>query len=259
MSNVDTFAAYKLEFNALRNVFGLPAFTDSQFKYDMDPGEMVDERLGQYRFGLDDHTNCVNGLCENWLDECKGIIYDEDSYITITNVKIGYYDLYPYVDTVKYHDESSEELTNNSDKHYDKILDSTTGGRCSECGGEGTVECGRCEGEGRMECYHCDGYGEEDCEECGGDGEEDCEECGGAGTVDDCSTCDGEGNDSEGNSCSDCNGSGREDCSKCDGNGKQNCRNCEYGKVTCHNCDGDRTVECHNCDGDGYVNCDECN
>lgn len=184
---------------------------------------------------------------------------DEDSYITITNVQIGYDDTYPYVDTVKYYDKSSEELTNNSDNYYDMMLDSTTGGRCSECDGEGTVECGRCDGEGRIDCDVCDGYGEEDCEECGGDGEEDCEECGGAGTVDDCSTCDGEGNDSEGNSCSDCNGSGREDCRNCDGNGKQNCRNCEDGKVTCGRCDGDRTVECYNCDGDGFVNCDECN
>jgi hypothetical protein len=56
----------------------------------MDPGEMVDERLGQYRFGLDDHTNCVNGLCENWLDECKGIIYDEFAIVANqTDINLG--------------------------------------------------------------------------------------------------------------------------------------------------------------------------
>ena len=68
---------YKIEFNALRIEFGLEPFKEVDFVYDLDPGDYIDERLGQYRFGLDDHTNCINGLCENWLDECKGIIYDE--------------------------------------------------------------------------------------------------------------------------------------------------------------------------------------
>ena len=83
-------ADYKKEFNALRNEFGLPAFTAEQFTYDLDPGDMVDERLGQYRFGTDDHTACVNGLCENWLDECQGIIYDEFAIVANqTDINLG--------------------------------------------------------------------------------------------------------------------------------------------------------------------------
>lgn len=75
--NLALIEEYKIEFNKLRNDFGLAPFTKEQFVYDMDPGDMIDERLGQYKFGQDDHTACINGLCENWLDECQGIIYDE--------------------------------------------------------------------------------------------------------------------------------------------------------------------------------------
>jgi hypothetical protein len=182
----------------------------------------------------------------------------EDSYITIFNVSIGDDDLYPYVDTVKYYCESDETLTNNSNEYNDKVLDSTSGGRCSECDGEGYVECNRCEGEGQRDCYNCDGDGDEECEECGGDGEEDCNECGGDGTTNDCETCEGVGT-VDGESCTDCEGTGRESCHRCDGSGKQSCHNCNDGRITCHNCDGDRRVECHSCDGDGQVPCEECN
>ena len=88
--NNDLIIDYKIEFNKLRSEFGLAAFTEAQFVYDLDPGDYVDERLGQYRFGLDDHTACTNGLCENWLDECKGIIYDEFAIVANqTDINLG--------------------------------------------------------------------------------------------------------------------------------------------------------------------------
>ncbi len=88
--NLALIADYKIEFNNLRAEFGLPAFTPEQFVYNLDPGDMVDERLGQYKFGQDDHTACTNGLCENWLDECKGIIYDEFAIVANqTDINLG--------------------------------------------------------------------------------------------------------------------------------------------------------------------------
>ena len=88
--NLALIEEYKIEFNKLRISFGLAAFTKEQFVYDLDPGEMVDERLGQYKFGQDDHTACTNGLCENWLDECKGIIYDEFAIVANqTDINLG--------------------------------------------------------------------------------------------------------------------------------------------------------------------------
>ena len=88
--NLQLIEDYKKEFNALRNEFGLESFTEAQFVYNLDPGEYVDERIGQYKFGIDDHTNCVNGLCENWLDACQGIIYDEFAIVANqTDINLG--------------------------------------------------------------------------------------------------------------------------------------------------------------------------
>ena len=60
---------------------------------------------------------------------------------------------------------------------------------CSECT-DGMVECNSCEGAGEIEngdetedCSVCDGSGQESCNECWGEGETECTECDGSGRV----------------------------------------------------------------------------
>ncbi len=152
------------------------------------------------------------------------------------------YDRFPYVDTLKYYDDSDYILSTEEDSD-DKLLESTSGGwegqECPRCGGDGRIDCGNCNG-GRVDCYNCDGDGQvyDDCDECGGDGKVDCDECGGEGEID-------------GETCSDCEGRGKVLCDECDGKGEKT--------VDCPECDGYGRIDCEECDGDGRVDCPECN
>lgn len=74
------------------------------------------------------------------------------------------------------------------------------------------------------------------CDECGGSGEVDCENCN-SGNVE-CPTCDGSGEDEEGDECDDCFGVGEVMCDLCDGVGSFDCDECDgkgenqdYGKT----------------------------
>ncbi len=154
----------------------------------------------------------------------------------IVNIKKGYYEKYPYLDTLKFWSPGVGIINNLSGEY---TLEDTEGdyNRCETCGGEG-----------RHDCYECDSSGEVECHTCDGDGEVDCDSCDDAtGTVT-CETCGGTGKDDEDNDCSDCSGEGLVDCDDCEGSGKK----------SCDRCDGEGTTECSNCDGDGRVDCQDC-
>jgi hypothetical protein len=160
-------------------------------------------------------------------------------------VKAKDYNSYPYLDTLKYYQPDTGELTTD-DEHYGRgsgwyNLEDTGGGHadsesCDWCGGEGRVDCPECDGDGEVECGECDGSGQLNCRNCGGDGKVDCPDC------------DGKGEDEEGNECENCEGEGKVDCEDCDGNGENECPDCN----------GSGNVECRHCDGRGRVDCPEC-
>lgn len=163
-------------------------------------------------------------------------------------IRKGYYENYPYLDTLKYwspnHRKSDGESTGllSNDRGY-YTLEQTEGNyeqTCETCGGGGRHTCGTCDGNGNEECPDCEGSGRETCEHCDG-GRNECGECDGSGDIE----------DSEGNKidCPECSGIGDFECSSCDGEG--------YSK--CSRCDGDGNIECRTCDGNGDVDCYECN
>ena len=120
---------------------------------------------------------------------------------TIHNLEVklrpGYYDSYPYLDTLKYFNGDIGHL-GITHKGHCYILEDTEGNfiSCEYCDGTGRVSCYRCDGDGSWDCDNCNGSGEiendegvfEDCPECDGSGKEECSDCGGSG-VTDCSDC----------------------------------------------------------------------
>jgi hypothetical protein len=137
-------------------------------------------------------------------------------------IKSGEYEKYPYLDTLKYWNDSGSLSTSNCGNCY--TLEDTDGEyyRCESCNGSGEVECYDCEGRGEVECSDCDGRGVETCGECDGEGT----------TIETGS--DGEEHEKD---CDDCDGKGNIDCSSCDGNGENGCSECS----------GDGTVICYDC------------
>jgi len=95
------------------------------------------------------------------------------------------------------------------------------------------------------DCSSCDGSGNEACYNCDGQGSVICRSCDGDGK-EDCSTCDGTGEDDEGDACGECGGSGNEICTECDGRGDE----------MCYSCDGDGETDCYSCDGSGHIETD---
>lgn len=87
LKNNEVIADLKDEFNNIRIGFGLNPIT--LWTKDFDPGTLVDERLGSYRFGCEDHTDCYNGLCTNTISPCEGILYDFDIMATQNDVSLG--------------------------------------------------------------------------------------------------------------------------------------------------------------------------
>jgi len=87
LKNNEIIEDLKIEFNNIRIQFGLEPIT--VWDKDFDPGTLVDERLGSYRFGCDDHTDCYNGLCTNTISPCEGILYDFDIMATQNDVSLG--------------------------------------------------------------------------------------------------------------------------------------------------------------------------
>jgi hypothetical protein len=155
------------------------------------------------------------------------------------SIRKGYYDNYPYLDTLKYWSPSGIISNKKSSDSY--TLEDTSGEyvRCDSCGGSGRVECYDCGGRGTWECDDCYGRGTTSCGDCDGDGKVDC------------STCDGSGKDpdNEESECNNCSGEGRIECGDCGG----------YGKVDCDNCNGDGRFDCDSCGGDGEYDCSDCN
>lgn len=155
-------------------------------------------------------------------------------------IRKGYYDNYPYLDTLKYWNPSGKISNRKSSGDY--ILQDTDGEYtiCDTCGGSGEIECYECGGGGEEDCSTCDGSGREDCSGCDGDSKVECSECNGSGT-----TTDDDGNDIE---CSGCSGEGKVKCSDCDGSGRQDCSDCGgRGNVNCYNCNGNGNYECPDC------------
>jgi len=204
---------------------------------------------------------------------------EEEKFFTIS-LKRKDYSYYPYMDSMKFYNPGTGEITNDGPNQNDYNLEDTEGGNgeCDICGGRHRITCGNCEGDGETDCVECGGSGENECSECGGEGEEECSVCDGEGKEEcdycdghgesDCSTCDGEGtyDDEE---CSDCGGSGKESCEHCDGEGSRECSPCDgEGTRECHNCRGNGTEDCEycengrttcwECDGDEVVDCPQC-
>lgn len=148
------------------------------------------------------------------------------------------YRSFPYVDTIKYFDSSSNTLSTNSSNGY--CLENTDGSGedspCEVCGGSGEIECPECYGDGEVDCYKCRGDGEIECSVCDGDGLVECGEC------------DGSGEDSDGKSCTECDGDGKIKCDSCKGDGQIECPDCSGStKETCEECNGRGVVPCYEC------------
>jgi len=204
-------------------------------------------------------------------------MYDDTPFIgpnddNIKEIKVTLkavdYNYYPYMDTLKYYDPNTGEITNIPGGEYNLTDTDGGNGNCDECGGSGRLECGDCDGDGSVECRECGGDGEVECSVCDGAGREECGYCDSHGESD-CSTCDGSGT-YEDEECTDCGGSGKEscehcdgegsrECGPCDGSGNRKCRYCDGGQIECGECEGGGNVTCRNCDGDGRVDCYGCN
>ena len=133
-------------------------------------------------------------------------------------VKSGYYEAYPYLDTLKNWNPNRGTLSNKSDdESYN--LESTNGeyyNRCEYCDGSGNQTCSNCDGDGSWECGNCDGNGDVYCNDCKGTGKT-------------------EGED------------GPEECDECGGSGRENCNRCEDGRVECDDCGGRGSHSCYEC------------
>lgn len=188
------------------------------------------------------------------------------------------YEKYPYLDTMKYLDTSTGNLTNSDDGYGSDddiiLLEDTDGGyeradSCDRCGGDGEIECSTCDGSSEVDCYNCDGSGNIECSRCDGETKVQCTTCDGRGNFDcaecdatgekECDDCNGNGTDDNGDECSNCSGSGKVKCDDCDGDGESDCDDCEGdGSIECRNCDGEGERECGYCDGNGKTECDDC-
>jgi hypothetical protein len=154
----------------------------------------------------------------------ESIVYDLNGNMSslpnfLVDIRKGYYEQYPYLDTFKYWDKDNGILTIERGGGADYTLESTDGYY---------IYCDRCEGNGRVECDECNGDGRVECGECDGDGRVKCSECDGDGRIE----------DSDGNSedCYNCDGDGRVSCDNCDGDGRVSCDNCDDGRVDCYSC-----------------------
>lgn len=134
-------------------------------------------------------------------------------------------------------------------------------GGCSDCFGTSYRICQTCNGDGDIACSTCSGTGRIVCGECGGGGKIQCGKCAGTGTCTKCTA----GYWRNGRPCPICNatgicnsckppGSGEWDCGVCHQRGNLRCNQCNYGKVKCPTCDGERISRC-GCGGNnrGYI------
>ena len=199
---------------------------------------------GWYHKDRQDSSSDPTLVGDNGNSLYKYSTYDSELYINIE--KGDSYRKFPYLDTLKYFNRDSGQLSNQEEGDI-ITLEDTGGGwierECETCDGNGNVTCPECDGDGTMPCDDCysrsarRSTGEVECDQCSGTGKEECDEC------------NGKGKDSDGEDCENCDGDGEITCGECEGN----------GNVECQNCDGDTTVTCSNCDGDGNVECPDCN
>lgn len=162
------------------------------------------------------HNSSVNSGKVNAPD---GILIDLKTLIV--DINKGYYDAYPYLDTLKFFNPKAGTLSNvPDDRDNEHNLESTDGElyRCEYCDGSGTATCNNCDGDGDWGCGLCDGSGELSCGACGGSGKIEGEE-----GQEDCDECDGSGE----NECRRCGGVGREECDDCSGRGTYSCYECQ--------------------------------
>jgi len=169
-----------------------------------------------------------------------GIVYLDKISVNLKKISYNYsYSNYPYMDTLKYYNTGTGELTNDDSKSGYITLECTDGSfdsTCEECEGIGSITCDECGGDGWYGCGDCSSTGKVECSDCEGTGKEECDECDGTGEVD-------------GEECSDCDGTGKQNCNECDGD----------EEVICPECGGDGRTECYDCSGNGNVDCPECN
>lgn len=123
---------------------------------------------------------------------------------------------------------------------------------CSPCSGEGKTTCSSCHGRGEDSCASCSGRGKKDCSTCYGIGDTMCHMCTGTGTrmemkaytvtvgvyV---------------------NGHYQNETQTQYRNESVICTSCNFGRLTCNTCFGNRQVNCISCSGSGQVSCSRCN
>lgn len=127
-----------------------------------------------------------------------GIELDDDESKVVIVLNKGYYDKYPYMDTMKFYSPETGLISNRTDifrpiYNYTELTE-TNGGPsdgCDICNGDGRTDCPECEGREEIDCPNCDGSGDA--------GSEPCSVCQGSGLV----------------RCDICNGDGRVDCPEC--------------------------------------------
>ena len=117
------------------------------------------------------------------------------------NIKKGYYDKYPYLDTFKHWSPSSGILSISGGSYTLEYTD----------GGYEDSGCESCDGSGRVTCYECDGEGSYTCPRCDGDGYIEKKDDEGNVIKETCPRCDGD----ESVSCRECYGEGYRDCPEC--------------------------------------------
>jgi hypothetical protein len=183
----------------------------------------------------------VQSSSDDGILDSKG---DEVGYLYVDLDRV-YFDYYPYMDTMKYLDESKYKISNQKGFGMG-VLESTEGerGACVNCNGMGRETCYNCDGDGTVECGECGNSGSVSCPECYGEGRFECGTCEGYGEIDD-----EEGEEGDKIECPDCSGSSYIKCEDCGGG----------GEVSCPECDGDTTISCYRCDGRGDIDCGSCN
>lgn len=82
-----------------------------------------------------------------------------------TNFNNREYELFPYMDTLKYYYWKEGVLRNfkKYTSYFVKLEDTEGWCECVDCGNDGTMECSECDGQGEVICKECD---KEGCDEC---------------------------------------------------------------------------------------------
>ena len=145
-------------------------------------------------------------------------------------------DDYPYLDTLKFLNNSKDRISNIG--YFNGVILEDTEGHlyeCEVCGGSGKY-CEICDNREMVRCQSCRGRGDVTCEVCNGRCTATCDKCEGTGKIDGdvCLKCDGERK----MDCTNCSGEGSHECTNCEGDGEVECKVCANDNILCKECTG---------------------